>query len=213
MAITCTNFDTWLTQWHEQIYKFTLMLSLNEKTAKELTFQAYLRLGAANPGMDEAQARGALYKAAFGVSRAYQQKKLRRSPSKKQLHKVCGKDMPEAFRTYLHSSFLSRAAVYLVHIAQFTPDEAGSILAVRPSKIRRLASITDINAIAAGCAAIKQSGDSLPSLSDRLYMRFSERSVAFETKMIDFKQRFDNIVPYLALAVLILCIIALIITQ
>lgn len=204
MAITCTNYDTWIAYWHAEIYRFCLVLVLDTKTAEEMTFQAFLRLGAGQPGMDEASARMTLYAAAFTVSEAYHLKKLRRKPSKKKLGVLLGIDEMDPFIAYLRMPILCRASAYLLHIASFSPEAAGKILHVRPNRAAHLGNLPDMEKIRAACNAFNPGGNAQNDLSDRLYVRFSERNVAFETRMLDLRQRFDRIVPYLALFVLIL---------
>lgn len=210
MAITCTNYDAWIAQWHEELYRFCLVLTLDTKTAEEMTFQAYLRLGACPPGMDKASARTALYTAAFGVCRAHYHKKLRRRPSKKALAALLGTKEGEApFIAYLRRPFLCKAAAFLLHIAAFSPDEAAKILHVGLRRATRLGDVPDMAGVRAACFALRRDEAAQEDLGDRLYLRFAERSVAFETRMLDMRHGFDRVAPYLALAVLVLFACAL----
>lgn len=204
MAISCTNFDLWLANWHEEIYRFCLVLVLDTRVAEEMVFQAYLRLGASTPGIDEAEARRVLYSAAFRVSGAHQLKKLRRRPGKKTLCEAFEETSAEPLGTYLRKPLLCKAAAFLLHIASFSPETAGKILGISPSKASRLGNIPNMDAIASACFALRRSENAKSDLSDKLYVRFSERNVAFETRMLDMRHRFDRIVPYLALGVLLL---------
>lgn len=204
MAITCTNYDAWIARWHEEVYRFCLVLVLDTKTAEEMTFQAFLRLGASPPNMEEASARKALYASAYGVSKAYYLKKLRRKPSKKSLQAMLGTGEVEKFGAYLRMPFQCRAAAFLLHIAAFSPEDAAKILGVHPNRVEQIGNVPDVESIAAAIFALRRSVDAQNGLSDRLYMRFSERSVAFETRMLDMRHKFDRIVPYVALFILIL---------
>ena len=204
MAITCTNYDEWIAYWYTEIYIFCLVLVLDAKVAKEMTFQAYLRLGASRPGLDKASARIALYAYAFAVSEAYSLKKMRRKPSKKKLGESLGTDEADSVITYLRRPFLCRASSYLLHIACFSVEEAGRILHVGPKRVMRLGNEPNMDRVEAACEKLHPGEEWQNELSDRLHMRFSERNVAFETRALDMKQKFDRIVPYLALGILVL---------
>ena len=184
------------------------MLVLDTGKATEMTFQAFLRLGASQPGMEEASARKALYAAAFAVCKAYYLKKPRRKPSQKSLRAVFDTNETTPLATFLRKPFFCRAAAYLLHIASFSPESAGEILGVRPDRAKRLGDMPNMESISAACFALRRDGDAQTDLSDRLYMRFSERNVAFETRMLDMRQKFDRIVPYLALVILALFVVA-----
>jgi len=209
VPIICTNFDVWVLRWHEEIYRFCLVLVLDATTAKEMVFQAYLRLGVSRPNMSEADARSFLYAAAFRVCNAYQLKKLRRKPSQKSLRTAFCENATEPFSAYLRKPFLCRASAFLLHIASFKPEAAGQIIGVSPSRAKRLGNMSNMAAIASACFALRRSESSQNDLSARLYMRFSERNVAFETRMMDMRQKFDSIVPYLALFILLLFVYAI----
>lgn len=56
MSNVAEGFDVWLAQWHGDVLRLCLALSLNRRAARELTFQAFLRLGACDAA-DDAQAR------------------------------------------------------------------------------------------------------------------------------------------------------------
>lgn len=213
MAITCTNYDNWIGQWHEEIYRLSLLLVLSTKTAEEMTFQAYLRLGVCEPGMDEASARMALYTFSFALCEAYHLKKLRRKPSKKRLNEALGANGTEPLTAFLRMPFPCRAAAYLLHIAAFSPEDAGKILGVSPERAVRLGNVPDMESVRAACFALRRNEAAQNGLSDRLYLRFSERSVAFETRMLDRRQKFDRVVPYLALVILILFVCAVLYTR
>lgn len=204
MAATCTNYDEYIERWNAEVYSFCLVLTLDTKTADEMTFQAFLRLGKEQPGMDEASARMALYTSAFSVSEAFYLKKNRRSPRKKKLGEALGTDGTDPFAAYLRMPFHCRASAYLLHIADFTPEDTGKILRMRPRRVIRLGNVANMEQVAAACRARRRSEDAQYDLSDRLYTRFAERNVAFETRMLDLRQRFDRIVPFLSLFILIL---------
>lgn len=208
MAVTCTNYDAWIACLHAEIYRFCLVLALDTGAARELTFQAYLRLGAGGPGMDEASARMALYAAAFSVAEAYHLKKLRRRAGKRRLCEALGLNDADPFIAYLQKPFLCRAAAQLLHIAGFTPEDTGKILRLRPQRAARLGDMPEMERIRGACLALPLEEDAQSALSDRLYLRFAERSVAFETRMLDLRQKFDRLVPYIALLILLVCAFA-----
>ena len=57
-------------------------------------------------------------------------------------------------------------------------------------------------------SAVRLTQEEAQAISDRVYDRFSERSVALENRLHAIRSRFDRIAPYLALAVIALFLFA-----
>ena len=110
MSNVAEGFDVWLAQWHGDVLRLCLALSLNRRAARELTFQAFLRLGACDAA-DDAQARRTVMTAAVDVCEAYYFRKMRRHPGAKALWEALDTPADDALLPLLRLPFRRRAAV------------------------------------------------------------------------------------------------------
>lgn len=125
MSNVAEGFDVWLAQWHGDVLRLCLALSLNRRAARELTFQAFLRLGACDAA-DDAQARRTVMTAAVDVCEAYYFRKMRRHPGAKALWEAL--DTPRRMmRCFPYCAFRSAAA----------PPSACAMAAAFPWRIPR----------------------------------------------------------------------------
>ena len=185
-----SRFDGCLRAHGEALLRLTFLLSRERAAAEELAFQALLRL-AAKKEDDPAEDRLFLFSQAVRLSADWFGRKMRGQPR--------GEDLPfaapAALGALLRGPFSRRAAAALA-ASGFTREEIRRIAG-------KAADVALSPAELGAAAAVRFPEDSLALLSDRVYERFSERSVAVENRIHEARIRFDRAAPWLALAVLL----------
>lgn len=86
----------------------------------------------------------------------------------------------------------------------FLPEEIAGLLHVSAARARRLCEDPGIPNWREELLALSLPEEDAQLLSDRIYERFSQRSVGVENAIHAIRQGFDRVAPYLALAVLAL---------
>ena len=207
MSNVAEGFDVWLAQCHGDVLRLCLALSLNRRAARELTFQAFLRLGACDAA-DDAQARRTVMTAAVDVCEAYYFRKMRRHPGAKALWEALDTPADDALLPLLRLPFRRRAAVCLRHGCGLSVADTAQALRIRPPRAERLSRLPDGLDMQVFAAMARPDVQEREELSDRVYLRFSERSVGFENRWHALRLRFDRMVPYIALFILALFLAA-----
>lgn len=207
MAAVCTYFDEYYKRWHQDIYRMCFILSRSAVDAQQLSFDVFLRLGAArNAAIGQDEAKALLFSSAVRLCDDYYLRKMRRRP-KRASYAQANLPFPitDALWQLMGLPFKARAALCLAH-AGFSDAQAARMcrlhggVAALPGKQRE----QYMEAIASVCLP----QDDAQALCDRVYDRFAERSVAFENRLHSMKSAMDHAAPYLALAVLALFLFA-----
>lgn len=195
MTPICPDFDEYLTNWFADVYRLCFLLCRQPGAAMEQTFQAFLRLGAGQPA-DAQAARTLLFSAAVRQCEDYYLRKPHRKPRRAALEGM-GLPFPitDALWRALSLPFGQRAALGLL-AADFPPDALKPLGAGHAPK--------DATALLDAARAITTAEDAEQAMSDRVYVRFAERSVGVENRIHAARSRFDRLAPWLALAALAL---------
>ena len=164
--------------------------------SEEIAFQSLLRLAAKND-TDLRDDRTLLYSAAVRLSRDWYGRKLRKTLAEPDLRSRSYVPLNGALLSLLRRSFPARLAAGLT-AAGFSGAEIRRIGGMRAAAA--LGRIPGAEMEAARTAAVPE--DRVSFLSDRVYERFSERSVSVENAIHEVRMRFDRLAPVLALAVL-----------
>lgn len=199
MSAICEHFDAYYDRFAQDVHRLCLVLTLSPADAKTLTFNAFLRLGAAKDAhIGEDAARSLLFQAAIRQCEDYYLRKFRR-PVKRSTLEEASLPFPvtDSLWALMQVPFKRRAALCLIY-AGFTPEQA-----CRMSGLRR--GILQDDAFKTAYFSISLPEDALLPMSDNIYARFAERSVGVENRIHGFKSALDRIAPYLALLVIALC--------
>ena len=197
MSMQFKGFDEAYAALFPEIWRAALLTSADRAAAEELTFQAFLRLGAASP---ETDAKATVYAALCDQIRAFYERKPRRLPRRDSFAAALPFPVTDALWAFMRLPLCRRMAL-LLKLAGFDPAASARFLHLPAFGIRlllrkeqELAFLTDV---------LPEEG--LPErISDRIYERFSERSVAVENAIHGARFAFDRLAPLLALAVLAL---------
>lgn len=185
------------------------MLSRSPRDARELTFQAFLRLGAAkNAEIGENEAKRLLYSSSLRLCDDYFLKKMRRRPKRAALEAAAPFPVTDTLFSVLSLPFARRAALCF-SLDGFAAGETASML----RRIGRAAAHgpqePDIPGWRDALLAVRLTQEEADALSDRIYERFSERNVPLENAIHHARSAFDRAAPFLALAALALFALSL----
>ena len=193
-----SRFDECLERNGASLLRLTFLLSREKGAAEELAFQSLLRL-AARPEADAGDDRLFLFSTALRLCEDWFSRKLRKKPRPETLRQAA---LPfvvtEDLIALLGRPFACRAAAAL-SASGFGADEIRRIAGPRAAREAEKLSPGALQVASSVCWGEGQ----LSQLSDRVYDRFSERSVGVENAIHEARIRFDRAAPYLALAVLL----------
>lgn len=195
------------------VYRLCFLLARRPGAARRLTFESFLRLGAAKEERvaDPARARALLYGAAVRLCDDYYLRKARRLPARKWLEEA---ELPFAVTdglwALLREPFTRRAMAGLC-AAGFGEDEAYGLL----RRARRLPTrrVSPGEAQLSACKSVGLTQEETLAVSDEVYARFSERSVGVENAIHAAKSAFDRALPLLTALVLLLFAAAVFMTR
>lgn len=213
MARIASGFDPVYLAEAQSVYRLCFLLARRPGAARRLTFEAFLRLGAAQDTQteDPAQARALLYGAAVRLCDDYYLQKPRRLPPRVRLEEA---ELPfavtDALWALLREPFARRAMAGLC-AAGFDEAEAYRLLRrARRLPARRLSPTEEQ---LAACANVCLSQEETLAVSDEVYARFAERSVGVENAIHGAKSAFDRALPLLAALAVAVAALALWMTR
>lgn len=206
-------FDRYFDLWNQEICRLCLILCPDKKAAHEAAFQAFLRLGGAkNEEIAQSDAKMLLFTSALRICDDFYLKKLRKKPKREALAAFYPCPVTDALYALVTLPFPRRAALAL-SASGFSGDEISRMLRgigrVPPHQMHDC----DIPGWREALASVTIGEDDALMLSDRIYERFSERSVPVENAIHNFRSAFDRAAPFLALGVLAIFALALYITR
>ena len=192
-----SGLDPVLRDQAENVWHLCLLMVLDRAAAGELCFQSFLRLGARRPE-DRRGDTVLLYASACDLCRDWFSRKLRKRKSAKVLRALFACDPGDPLEALLRGSVADRTAAGL-RLAGLSEEE---IRTVGGSRILKRASRVSEEALSQ-LRSVSPPADFAEQLSDRIYDRFSERSVGFENRLHAIRMRFAWAAPWLALLVLL----------
>ena len=205
MSKIIDQFDAYFDKWSAQTGALCYLLCRNRHDSLDVAFQSLLRLGGTkDTEIVENDARMLLFKSAVRLSDDYYLKKMRRLPSRKKLNaQQLPVSMTDSLYAFLKLPFKKRAALVLSHFG-FSPEEIAEIAGIRPQSVSALLTDPAIPGWPEAVDSVLLTEDEQYVMSDRIALRFAERSVGVENFIHDARNLFDRVAPWLALAVLAL---------
>ena len=192
----------------ENLYRVCLLMTRSAAAAEELTFQALLRLAACKEENTPSD-RVFLLSAGVRLCRDWYYRKARRRPKKETLQKEAEElALPESWTRCCRFSLKTRTACALA-ASGCTPEEASAIAGRSTGRAMK-----NLPEEGMACAmAVRLPEETSQKISDRVYDRFTERSVALENRLHAVHAGFERAAPFLALAVLLIFTLALWLTR
>lgn len=209
MSKICTHFDTYFDAWCGEIGALCFLLCRSSRGADDVAFQTFLRLGGAkDTQIGREDARMLLFSSAVRLCDDYYLKKLRLPPSRAALESQNPAfPVTDPLMRLLRLPFSRRAALALHHFG-FSVQEIAQLLNRPQSRVQALLRDPGIEGWEDALDSMKMTGDEALVMNDRIYERFSIRSVGVENFIHDARNTFDRLVPFFALAVLALFALA-----
>ena len=209
MDVLYKDFDSFFSDHHEAAYRLAFLLCKTPDAARYVVFEALLALAASAPVSPEDDQKR-LFAAVLDECDRYFFKKLRRTLKRERLAALVSFPVTDALWAALEKPYLLKAVAFLNGSLRYAPRDIAKALRIGEKAVERLLRtrlpqlrcLDDITPDAAFSQA----------LLDDVYLRFSERNVPFELKLRRFKRRLDRIVIYVAAAIVIVCIAAILYT-
>lgn len=200
MALTCPRFDERFQAWYEDVYRLCFLLVPSAQSAYHCTFHVFLRLGAhTGPELSEEELRAFLVRQTLEVCGDFYLRKPRRRPDREQLDKGFSGRLGDSLWAVFHLPLKARAAFYLRYCMGLSPAESAALVGEPPLRV------PDPEAAAREYALFALGEDRAATMLDEIYLRFQERSVGLENRLLHLRSTLDRLAPWLALAVVLLC--------
>lgn len=209
MTAICNQFDAYFDKWGTQVGALCLLLCRDFKGADYAAFQSFLRMGGTkDKDIGENEARMLLFKSAVRLCDDFYLKKMHRMPSRARLDAMNLQfPVTDAMLALMRLPFARRAALALSHFG-FTETEISHILRKKAQDMQKLLADPGIPGWEEALDSMLYTEDQMLEMNDRIYERFSERTVSVENAIHDLRNGFDRIAPYLAIAALAVCALA-----
>lgn len=200
MSLTCPNFDTHFQKWYEDVYRLCFLLVPSARSAYHCTFHVFLRLGTrTQPELPEEELRRFLVKEALEICGDFYRNKPHRRPAREQLAGKFPGPVGDDLWAVFSMPLKARAAFYLRDCMGLPAAESAALVGEQAVRI------SDPAGAAREYAALTLGEDRAGVLLDEIYLRFQERSVGLENRLLRIRSTLDRLVPWLALGVLLLC--------
>lgn len=187
-------------------YRFCLLLTARPRAAEQAAFQSFLYLAEERGALSAEEERRRLYRALLRASEDAWYRKGSAPLKKEAFEELTGVAPEDALWRLIKRPLKRKAAAFLVHGARFSPEDAAAVLGVRRERVEKwLAADGGAREAVAALAAFAPPGAWDEQLGDDLLMRWQERNVPLENALLRFRSAADRLVPYLALAALLLC--------
>ena len=187
-------------------YRFCLLLTARPRKAEQVALQGFLYLSEERGALSADEERRRLYRALFRVSEDAWYRKGSAPLKKEAFAELTGIAPDDALWRLMKRPLKRKAAAFLVYGARFSPEDAAAVLGLRRKRLEKwlAADAGAREAIAALDAFAPQSAWE-EQLADHVLMRWQERNVPLENALLRFRSAADRLVPYLALAAVLLC--------
>ena len=187
-------------------YRFCLLLTAQPRKAEQAAFQSFLYLAETGGALSAAEERRRLYRALFRASEDAWYRKSSAPLKKEAFAELTGAAPSGALWRLMKRPLRRKAAAFLVYGARFSAEDAAAVLGIRRERVEKwLAADRGAQEAVAALGAFAPPDAWEEQLADNVLMRWQERNVPFENALLRFRSTADRLVPYLALAVLLLC--------
>jgi len=209
MDMVYTDFDPFFSDHYEAAYRLAFILCRNPGAARTAVFQALIALAASAPTSSRNDQKR-LMQAVVTECKAYYSKKKHRAPTRERLQPYVPFRISDSLWQAMKRPFSLKAAVFLHDILEYTPCETAEVLHTNEKTVGKALRANSLDLRCVGEIIMEDA--KAQALLDDVYLRFTERNVPFELKLRKLKRRVDAIVPYIALAIILFCVAAVIYT-
>lgn len=215
MKLLYPDFDGLVERWQRAVYSFCLLLVQTPGDARQAVFQTFLYLGARGELLAPEEERAQVFAYALRSCEDYFYRKGRRPIRRRELEGALAFPVEDGLWHLIRRPLKEKAAFYLVACLGCPAEEAGRALGESAGRVEKLAKgdgAYEREALVQAVSGIAPDPEWAEGLLDELYFRFEERSVGVENRLRDLRLNVDRAVPWVALAVILLCVAAVLYT-
>lgn len=186
------------------IYRLNFLLTMDAAAARELTFQTFLYMGAAETTENKEAEQTQLYQFAIHACEDYFYRKMRRAPKREKFQAACPFYIEDELWGILQWPFQKKAVFYLYFCVTQELERISAITGIKTGEIKKLLGNTAIcpHGTDSFSGIIFDTGNQ-DWLTDQVYMRFEERNVGLENKLLNIRSTMDRAVPWIAVGILV----------
>lgn len=205
MQMSYSDFDTQFRVFFAPLWRFCFLTTGDKAAAQDLTFRAFLCLGAAKD--EEAEKLGArriLFSAAVTLVEDYYLKKMRRMPKRERLMEA---ELPFELTDGVWNFLclpLERRFVLLLSDVGCSEAESAAIMRKSERFVRAQLDKAPQGDWRTEISVVLPADGADDVMNDKIYMRFAERSVAVENKIHGIRYAFNRAAPWLAAGILLI---------
>jgi DNA-directed RNA polymerase specialized sigma24 family protein len=207
MSIAHPQFDDLYARWGDEVYRCCFLLTMDPYSAADAFFQTFLYLGAEPKALeDDAAETVRLFSFALRTCEDFYYRKLRRVPKRKHLEATkLPFPVTDALWALLRQPFRKKARFFLADYLGLDEAVVNQLLGRR---VGALSLPYGSDVLTQAVAAIVPDHWFADETMDKLVMRFDERSVGVENRLLRARSTMDRLVPWIALALLALGLVA-----
>jgi len=209
MREICNFIDDLAHTEGETAYRFCLLLTGSPRRAEQAAFQGFLYLAELKDAPSTEDARLLLYRFLYRASEDAWYRRGSAPLKRAAFEELAGAAVSDDLWRLVKRPLKRKAAVFLAAGACFSAEEAARALGTRRERVEKwLAGEAGAQALCAELADAAPSGAWAEQLGDDLLMRWQERNVPLENKLLRIRSAADRLAPILALAAVLLCLAA-----
>jgi hypothetical protein len=190
-------------RWNGDVYRCCFLLTMDPGSASDAAFQSFLYLGAESEALEGNAETARLFSFVLRTCEDFYYRKLRRAPKRRRLD---GAGLPfsitEPLWALMGLPFYKKARFFLAEYLKLDEAAVTQLLGRRGGGAVSLP--YDHDALVQAVAAVIPDEHFADDLTDRIVMRFDERSVGVENGLLRARSAMDRLAPWLALAVIVL---------
>lgn len=216
MSIAYPGFSEIYERWSTEVYRCCFLLVMEPEGAEQAALRAFLQVAVqAQACAAPESARNELFRWAVRCSEDHFYRHARRKPRRESLARAVSFPVPDALWEFLQLPLKKKAAIYCIKYLGLSDEAAARVLGVRPGRAAKLAQwkgrYTD-EAYKKAAAAVRPDQETERQLADLIYVECEGRHAALKQGWRRFKSALDRAAPWLALAVVLFGIAAVIYT-
>lgn len=216
MAIAYPGFSEIYERWSTEVYRCCFLLVMEPEGAEQAALRAFLQLAVRTQAcVTPESARNELFRWAVRCSEDHFYRRVRRKPKRESLARAVPFPVSDALWEFLQLPLKKKAAFYCKRYLGLSDEAAACVLGVRPGRAAQLAEwkgpYTDAEYKKAA-AAVRPDKETERQLADLIYVECEGRHAALKQGGRRFKSALDRAAPWLALAVVLFGIAAVIYT-
>lgn len=194
------DLDSDIAAFRDALWRFCLLLTRRPSAAESAAFQTFLYYGS---GTAQTRGREHLFRWAYRACVDQLYRRGGRPLPRHRLADALDREIGDDLWSLMRAPLKRRAAAFLVRSLGMSGDEAAFALSTSQKKISRLA--VDSTEAFDQLDELEPRADWAERLSDEIFLRFSERSVRFENRLLRIRSAADRAMPWIGLAIAAFC--------